>query len=316
MVVEEPLWPRVERLVDRAGTLDQLYHHGLHLLAARQWRTAGRAVPDGLAASERAARAAIADALVVLERVRAAYLGPIVLLHGLEVAASYPDRALRSFGDLDLLVESEPDARAALLRAGFEEVEADGPPPLVWPERPVPLELFDRPRWVDGLPAPTAELLSLAQPSSTGVAGIGALPPAEHALVVAANAWAHRPLRRARDLVDVAALTDSLDRGALDTAASAWGLGRLWSTTIGAVDALLSGHPTLPLRLWARDVWELREEAFRERLLRHYLAVFWALPAGPAARATARTILRDARRLSRSGSAASSPSSAASPELE
>ena len=30
-----------------------------------------------------------------------------------------------------------------------------------------------------------------------------------------------------------------------------------------------------------------------------YLAVFWALPAGPATRATAQTILRDARRISR-----------------
>jgi hypothetical protein len=297
---EKDLWSRVDRLVDRIRTVEQLYRHGLHLLAARRWQALGRAVPEELVASERAARGAIDDARVVLERVRAACSGPIVLLHGLEVAASYPDRALRSFGDLDLLVESEPDARAALLRAGFEEVEADGPPPLVWPERPVPLELFDRPRWVDGLRAPaTAELLSLAQPSSTGVEGIGALPRTEHALVVAANAWAHKPLRRARDLVDVAALTASLDGAALDTAARAWGLGRLWSTTIGAADALLSGRPTLPLRLWARDVWELREESFRERLLRHYLAVFWALPARPATRATLATFVRDARRLSR-----------------
>jgi hypothetical protein len=296
--VEESLWSRVDRLVDRARTVEQLYLHGLHLPAARRWRALGRPVPEELAASERAARAAIDDAHLVLERVRAAYAGPIVLLHGLEIAASYPDRALRSFGDLDLLVEGEPDARAALLRAGFEEFEADGPPPLVWPERPVPLELFDRPRWVDGLPAPAGpELLSLARPSSTGVDGIGALPPVEHALVVAANAWAHKPLRRARDLVDVAALTAPLDRAALDTAARAWRMGRLWSTTIGAADALLSGRPTLPLRLWARDVWELREQSFRERLLRHYLAVFWALPAGPAARATARTILRDFRRI-------------------
>src|SRR5437899_2127110 len=83
--------------------------------------------------------------------------------------------------------------------------------------------LVDRVRWVDGLPAPgAAELLSLAQPSSTGVDGIGALPPVEHALVVSANAWAHKPLRRARDLVDVAALTATLDRAALDTAARAW----------------------------------------------------------------------------------------------
>jgi Uncharacterised nucleotidyltransferase len=300
VVVGESLWSRVDRLVDRFRTVEQVYLHGLHLLAARRWRALGRPVPEELVASERAARAAIDDALVVLERVRATVSGRIVLVHGLEVAASYPDRALRSFGDLDLLVESEPEARSALLRAGFEQIEADGPPPLVWPERPVPLELFDRPRWVDGLPAPVgAELLSLAQPSSTGVDGIGALPPVEHALVVAANAWAHRPLRRARDLVDVAALTAPLERAALDTAARVWGMERLWSTTIGAADALLSGRPTLPLRLWARDVWELREQSFRERLLRHYLAVFWALPAQPAARATVRTLLRDARRISR-----------------
>src|SRR5205085_5899713 len=123
--------------------------------------------------------------------------------------------------------------------------------------------------------------------------------PVEHALVVAANAWAHKPLRRARDLVDVAALTAALDRTALDTTARAWRMGHLWATTIGAADGLLSDHPTLPLRLWARDVWELREQSFRERLLRHYLAVFWALPPGPAVRATARTLLRDSRRISR-----------------
>jgi hypothetical protein len=297
--VGESVWSRVDRLVDRFLTVEQLYLHGLHLLAARRWRALGRPVPDELVASEHAARAAIDDALVVLERVRAAVSGRIVLLHGLEVAASYPDRALRSFGDLDLLVESEPEARAALLRAGFEEIEADGPLPLVWPDRPVPLELFDRPRWVDGLPAPAAaELLSRTQPSSTGVEGIEALPPLEHALVVAANAWAHKPLRRARDLVDAAALTATLDRAALDAAARDWRMGRLWATTIGAADALLSGRPTLPLRLWARDVWELREQSFRDRLLRHYLAVLWALPARPAARATARTLLRDARRIS------------------
>jgi hypothetical protein len=300
VVVEESVWSRVDQLVDRVRTVDQLFLHGLHLLAARRRRALGRPVPEELVASERAARAAIDDALQVLARVRAAVSGPIVLVHGLEVAASYPDRALRSFGDLDLLVENEPAARAALLRAGFEELEADGPPPLLWRERPVPVELFDRPLWVDGLPPPAAaELLSLAQPSSTGVEGIGALPPVEHALVVTANAWAHKPLRRARDHVDVAALSAPLDRATLDTAARAWGVGRLWSTTIGAADALLSGRPTLPLRLWARDVQELREPSFRERVLRHYLAVFWALPARPAVRVTSQTILRDARRISR-----------------
>ena len=119
--------------------------------------------------------------------------------------------------------------------------------------------------------------------------------------MVATNAWAHKPLRRARDLVDVAALTATLDRAVLDTAVRDWGVGRLWSTTIGAADALLSpsARPTPPIRLWARDVWELREEALPERLLRRYLSVFWALPPGPAARATLATILRDAGRIRR-----------------
>jgi Uncharacterised nucleotidyltransferase len=298
VVVGESLWSRVDRLVDRFRTVEQVYLHGLHLLAARRWRALGRPVPEELVASERAARAAIDDALVVLERVRAAVSGRIVLVHGLEVAASYPDRALRSFGDLDLLVESEPEARSALLRAGFEEIEADGPPPLVWPKRPVPLELFDRPRWVEGFPRRSepscSRSRSRARPGSTGSA------PCRRWSTL--SSWrrtpgAHRPLRRARDLVDVAALAAPLERAALDTAARVWGMGRLWSTTIGAADALLSGRPTLPLRLWARDVRELREQSFRERLLRHYLAVFWALPARPAARATVATILRDARRI-------------------
>jgi hypothetical protein len=46
-------------------------------------------------------------------------------------------------------------------------------------------------------------------------------------------------------------------------------------------------------------VWELREPSFRERLLRHYLAAFWALPAGDAVRTTALTIRRDFGRISR-----------------
>jgi hypothetical protein len=298
----QSLWSRVDRLVDRAPTVEQLFLHGLHLLAARRWRTLGRPVPDEVVASEQAARAAIEDALRVLEVVRGALAGPIVLLHGLEVAASYPDRSLRSFGDLDLLVENEQEARAALLRAGFEEIASDGPRPLVGPDMRTPVELFERPRWVPGLAAPRpAALFALAQPSWTGVDGISALPPVEHALVVAANAWAHRPLRRARDLVDVAALTASVDASTLDAAAAAWGMTRLWTTTRDAAEALLASphRPTLALRLWARDVWELREQSYGERVLRHYLAPYWALPAGRATRRLLRTLGRDARRIVR-----------------
>ena len=280
-------------------SVEDLYRHGLHLLAARRWRSLGRELPQELVASEQAARLAIERAGVVLERVRAACPGPIVLLHGLEVATVYPDRALRSFGDLDLLVEDAPAARQALLGAGFERLDARAAPALLWPEQPVPVELFDRPTWVAGLQPPsTARLLSYARPSATHIAGIGALPPGEHALIVAANAWAHKPLRRARDLIDVAALTAGADRRDLDAVARAWGLQRLWTTTLGVADALLSpgAHPTPALRLWGRDVWELRAERLGERLLRRWLSPFWALPARSATQVVLATIAHDLRR--------------------
>jgi hypothetical protein len=124
------------------------------------------------------------------------------------------------------------------------------------------------------------------------------LPPAEHALIVAANAWAHKPLRRASDLIDVAALTARADRRDLDALARGWGLQRLWTTTIGVVDALVSpgAHPTSALRLWGRAVWELRAERLSERLLRRWLSPFWALPPRSAARVMLATIAHDLRR--------------------
>src|SRR4026207_1478060 len=195
------LWSGVDRLVDRATRLDDLYRHGLQLLTARRWRSLGRQLPQKLVASEQAAQLTIEQAGVVLERVRAACRGPVVLLHGLEVASFYPDRTLRSFGDLDLLVEGAPAARQALLGAGFEPLAPRPASPLLWADQPVPVELFDRPTWVAGIQPPSAAtLLTYAQPSATGIPGISALPPREHALLVAANAWAHKPLRRASDL--------------------------------------------------------------------------------------------------------------------
>jgi Uncharacterised nucleotidyltransferase len=295
----EILWSGVDRLVDRATSFEDLYRHGLHLLAARRWRSLGRELSEELVAGEQAAQLAIERAGVVLERVRAACRGTVVLLHGLEVATFYPDRALRNFGDLDLLVENAAAARQALLGAGFERLDTRAAPALLWPEQPVPVELFDRPTWIAGLQSPSTErLLSCAQPSATDIPGIGALPPGEHALIVAANAWAHKPLRRASDLIDVAALTAGADRRDLDALARAWGLQRLWTTTIDAADALISpgAHPTPPLRLWGRDVWELRAERLGERLLRRWLSPFWALPARSATRQMLATVAHDLRR--------------------
>jgi hypothetical protein len=37
------IWTAVERLVDRAASLDDLRAHRIHLLAGRRWRADGRA---------------------------------------------------------------------------------------------------------------------------------------------------------------------------------------------------------------------------------------------------------------------------------
>ena len=52
-------------------------------------------------------------------------------------------------------------------------------------------------RWI------AAELLELTQPSATGVPGLLAPVPAAHAVLLAAHSWAHAPLRRLLDLIDV-----------------------------------------------------------------------------------------------------------------
>jgi hypothetical protein len=221
-----------------------------------------------------------------------------LLVQGLEVAAFYPDRALRGFGDVDLLVEDAAKARASLLDTGFEPVEPGETSALRWDEATVPVELFDSPRWLPELAAPPLHrLLSLAQPSSTGIHGVGALPAPYHALVVATNAWAHKPLRRARDLVDIAALTAGIDGRLMESAACEWGLDRLWRTTSRAADALLSPsvRPSLGLRLLAADVWELREERWPERIARRYAASFFALAAPAALRTGLATFARDVR---------------------
>ena len=53
---------------------------------------------------------------------RAAYDGTLALMKGPEVAAHYPDPRLRTYCDLDFLVDSPEPAHRALLSAGFVEV--------------------------------------------------------------------------------------------------------------------------------------------------------------------------------------------------
>lgn len=286
------IWEAVDRLVDRAPSLADLRSHRLELFAARRWRSRGIPVPEDLVEQERRAAVVTLAAPVLLERVRAACDGEIVMLKGLDVAARYPDPALRAFGDVDLLVSDASAVQGALLAAGFEEV---GDPslylgihhlrPLRWPDLPLVVEIHSRPKWIDGGPvAPTtAELLAVAVPSELGVK---VLPPAYHALLLAAHSWAHEPLRRLRDLIDVAVMAEAAGRSEVAELARAWRIERLWRVTIAAADAVLLGRDRpWALHLWAQNLAKARERTVLENHLQRWLSDFWVMsPLAAAAR--------------------------------
>lgn len=282
----DELWNGVDRLIDRAPNLDALTAHRLHLLAADRWARMGRPVPETLLEDLRGAGFLTLVVPVLLRRIRDACDGQLVLIKGPEAAAYYPDPALRPFRDLDLLVPDAAAVQRALLSAGFEltgdeELYRDihHLRPVVWPQMPFVIEVHERPKWVDGLSAPTVdELLGAAVPGATGVEGIQTLSPAHHSLVLAAHAWAHVPLRRLLDIVDVAAVSKGVDDDELRKTARAWGLTKLWRTTDAAVQSLLYRGP-MPVctRTWARNLPLVRERSVLESHLERIFASFWAL---------------------------------------
>jgi hypothetical protein len=294
----------VGAIVDNAATQRDLEHHGLELLAARHWRLSGRAVPRPLVVQERLAAARTLAAPAFLERIRAAAEGPILLFKGPEAARHYPDPALRPFRDLDVLVPVAEDVQRTLVAAGFEPA---GTPelyigihhlrPLAWRGLPLVLEVHHEPKWVDGLKPPsTEELLEAAVASSSGVEGVLALPPAHHAVVLAAHAWAHRPLPRLRDLVDVALAALAADERECERLATAWGIGRLWRATVRMADALLLGAPKpAMLRLVGRRLWSAREPTVFEAHVESWLASLWCLPRRGAFGAFAAAVSADLR---------------------
>jgi hypothetical protein len=308
MRTDEPseglLWERVDALIDRAPSEADIRGHRLEVLAARRLRSRALPIPEDFAALERLAAIVSMTAPLVLSHVRAAYDAPTIVMKGPELAAYYPETALRWYGDIDLLVEDVAEAQQALLAAGFEEV---GAPelyvgihhvrPLRAPGTPLPVELHSRPKWFGpSSPPRTDELFAAAVPGTTGVPGMLALPPEEHVVLLAAHSWAHEPLRRLRDLVDIAAVVAHGDRARAEALAEAWGVGRLWKTTLAAVDAVFADRRTpWSMRVWAQNLRRVHERTVLENHLQRWLSDFFAMPPADALARVPKTLTSEIR---------------------
>lgn len=281
------LWARIEQLATSTRDCNALRRHGVELIAARAWRRHGQPVPDELYGDWR--RAALIGLAVrpLVEHVRSVCDGALMLMKGPEVAARYPEPTLRPFGDLDFLAEDPETAHRALITAGFVALRDSIHPedhqhlaPLVSPSLPLVVELHRAVHLPVGLSGPSpVELFELAQPSATGVTGVLAPVPAAHAVLLAAHGWAHEPLRRLLDLIDLALVLSDENRAYSEQLARRWGLERIWHTSIGAADALLRGaRRGLPLRTWAAHLNTLRERTVLETHSTRWAGQVWGFP--------------------------------------
>ena len=191
-----------------------------------------------------------------------------------------------------------------LLAAGFnvagEEHRYHGAhhlQPLQYGGVPLVLEVHIQPKWVQwSLPPSIDELFEAAVESVVPVEGISALPPAHHAVILAAHAWAHEPLGSLRHLIDIAAVCQRTAATEVKTLATTWGIGRVWDTTVAAIEALFLGAPlSWPLRTWARHLRSARERSVLETHLERWLAGFSACRIDRAARMTVRAMQADVR---------------------
>ena len=290
----EALWEAVERIL-AASEIEGIHAHKLGPLAAWYRRARGEPVPPSLLAEERGAVAAMLTSTPLLERVRSACDGPLVLIKGPEIARLYPGQR-RLFVDIDLLVRDVWSVQRELMAAGFVETgwewvmahhpldvfikEAHHLRPLKRPELGLKVEIHKHPSWPKRLvpPAPE-EILEGAMPSACGIDGILAPDPRHHALILAAHAWKENPLGVMRDLIDVAAVSADTSERELEQAAASWGLERVWRATRGTTQALLEAKRLRrPVRLWAGHLESVRERTVLENHLRGWLQGFWMLP--------------------------------------
>ncbi len=296
------MWDRIDRLIDIAPTLEDLRAHGLHLLAAQRWSQQGQAIPDVLRDEVRATAIADLAARTLLIRIRTILDGPVLLIKGPEVATRYPTSTLRPFHDLDLVVQEVETAQQALLAAGFISMGGEQwfthhhhRAPLIWPGLPLAIELHESfwgPTWMTC--PPTEELLATAVPARVNIDGIQTLSPHYHSILLAAHSWQHVPLRRVLDLIDIAVMSEGIDRKALDDVATQMNIGRVWGAMIRATDALFLNQEvqSWSLRLWARHLTGVTRRSVRAQYLNRWLGTAWA-PDLPTALSAAQSIMRD-----------------------
>jgi hypothetical protein len=273
------------------------------MLAARRYRQREIPFPEELTAAVEEATWRDLMAPAVLKGVREAYEGRLLLLKGPEVAAHYPT-GCRPFNDLDILADDPEGAQRSLLAAGFEQIGFEDAyyeglhhlSPLMMPGAPSPVvEIHRRPNWIEWSEPPSGEeLFDAAVPASCAVDGYLALPPVHHAIAIAAHGWIELPLRRILDLVDVLAVLPSGEREDARELAKRWDMEHVWSTTLVAADAVVLDGPTpWSLRLWARNLEQVRDRSVFETHLRRLVSPFWALPPGRAGLASLATVGRE-----------------------
>lgn len=282
------IWTRLEGVFDRSDDFEALRAHRLHLLALQRWRALGRPLPSDATGLEQQAAIAALSAPGLLQRAVEAYEGRMTIIKGIEVAQLYPHDWLRPFRDLDLIVDDVDAAQSALIEAGFEEV---GQPemyedihhlrPLAFGVGPLVIELHREPKWPYRVGAPPSgdRLLRGSVQSSTGVQGLLTLSAADHAICLAAHAWAHEPLLRLGDLVDVSLMAAQAEAQELTERAREFGVERIWASTMAAATAIFgAGRVTFPLRTWARSLVHGTRRSVLEGHAQKWLSPFAALP--------------------------------------
>ena len=126
--------------------------------------------------------------------------------------------------------------------------------------------------------------------------GVLVLPPAPHALVMAAHTWGHYPLTPCATCSTSRSWHACADPAEVERLAEDWGLARVWRTTWRATDSPVRRRPAAgSMRIWARHLEEVRERTVLESHLQRWLAGLWALPRRQALSSLRTAVANDLR---------------------